>query len=128
MAHPSSLSRLNLVGSRTLRSATWLGIGLVATLGGGGTEPLVISPTLHVPQWAAAWLSGACVLDYDRSVQVETLEEIAERLGWGPERLAEAREQLSRPRPSNISDLDRDRAAALSESVNRTRQALDEAS
>jgi hypothetical protein len=61
-------------------------------------------------------------------VQVETLEEIAERLGWGPGRLTEARAQLSKTRPSNVSDRDRDRAKALSESVSRTRQALDEAS
>lgn len=59
---------------------------------------------------------------------VETLEQIARRLGWSPERLAEAQASLAKPRSSNISDQDRARAKALSESVRRTRQALDEAS
>ncbi len=61
-------------------------------------------------------------------MQVETLEQIAERLGWSAERLAEARARTAESRPSNISDSDRARAGALSESVDRTRQALDEAS
>ena len=61
-------------------------------------------------------------------MQVETLEQIAERLGWSAERLAEARASFAEPRPSNISDRDRARAKALSESVSQTRQALDEAS
>jgi hypothetical protein len=61
-------------------------------------------------------------------MQVETLEQIAERLGWSDERLAEARVRAAETRPSNVSDSDRARADALSDSVNRTRQALDEAS
>jgi hypothetical protein len=61
-------------------------------------------------------------------MQVETLEQIAERLGWSEERLAEARARAAETRPSNVSDGDRARADALSESVHRTRQALDEAS
>jgi hypothetical protein len=61
-------------------------------------------------------------------MQVETLEQIAERLGWSDERLAEARARAAETRPSNVSDGDRARAEALSGSVNRTRQALDEAS
>jgi hypothetical protein len=61
-------------------------------------------------------------------MQVETLEQIAERLGWSDERLAEARARAGETRPSNVSDSDRARADALSDSVNRIRQALDEAS
>jgi hypothetical protein len=61
-------------------------------------------------------------------MQVETLEQIAERLGWSDERLAESRARAAETRPSNVSDSDRARADALSDSVNRTRQALDEAS
>lgn len=61
-------------------------------------------------------------------MQVETLEQIAERLGWSDERLAEARARAAETRPSNVSDSDSARADALSDSVNRTRQALDEAS
>lgn len=61
-------------------------------------------------------------------MQVETLEQIAERLGWSPERLAAAQANAAEPRPSNISDRDRARAEALSESVKLARQALDEAS
>lgn len=71
---------------------------------------------------------GIAWLDYHEHMQVETLEEIAERLGWSPERLEEARTQLAEPRPSNISDRDLARAKALSESISKTRQALDEAS
>jgi len=61
-------------------------------------------------------------------MQVETLERIAERLGWSDERLAEARARAAETRPSNVSDSDRARAEALSDSVSRTRRALDEAS
>jgi hypothetical protein len=61
-------------------------------------------------------------------MQVETLEQIAERLGWSAERLADARTRAAESLPSNVSDSDRARADALSDSVNRTRQALDEAS
>jgi hypothetical protein len=61
-------------------------------------------------------------------MQVETSEQIAERLGWSDERLAEARATAAETRPSNVSDSDRARADALSDSINRTRQALDEAS
>jgi hypothetical protein len=68
------------------------------------------------------------LVEYSGRVQVETLEQIAERLGWSPERLAEARSCLGEPRPSNVSDRDRARAKALSDSINQTCQALDEAS
>jgi hypothetical protein len=61
-------------------------------------------------------------------VQVETLEQIAERLGWSPERLAEARAREASPSPTNISDGDHARAETLSESLDRTRRALDEVS
>jgi len=63
-------------------------------------------------------------------MQVETLEQIAERLGWSAERLADARTRAAESRPSNVSDSDseRARADALSDSVNRIRRALDEAS
>ena len=61
-------------------------------------------------------------------MQFETLEQIAERLGWSDERLAEARARAAETRPSIVSDSDRARAVALSDSVNQTRQALDEAS
>jgi hypothetical protein len=61
-------------------------------------------------------------------VQVETLDQIAERLGWSPQRLAEARSRAAEPRPSNTSDRDRVRAEALSESLSQTRRALDAAS
>jgi len=61
-------------------------------------------------------------------MQVESLEQIAERLGWSDERLAEARARAAETRPSNVSDSDRARAEALSDSVSRTRRALDEAS
>ena len=75
--------------------------------------------------WARAWLSW---LGYACFVQVETLEQIAERLGWSPERLAEARSAAETSRPSNISARDRARAESMSESVARTRRALHEAS
>ena len=65
---------------------------------------------------------------YGGGVQVETLEQIAERLGWSPQRLAEAKARAAQPQALNISDRDVARAEALSESVNRTSQALDEAS
>lgn len=61
-------------------------------------------------------------------VQVETLERMADRLGWGPDRLAEAGARLAEPRSSKITDRDRARANALSESVSETRRSLDEAS
>lgn len=66
--------------------------------------------------------------EYHDQMEVETLEQIAERLGWSPERLAAAQARVAEPRPSNVSDRDRARAEALSESVNRTRQAVDAAS
>ena len=61
-------------------------------------------------------------------MQVETLEQLAERSGWGPERLAAAQARAAEPRPSNVNDRDRARAQALSESVTQTRQVIDEAS
>jgi hypothetical protein len=61
-------------------------------------------------------------------VQAETLEQIAERLGWSPERLAEARVRAEKSRAPNISERDKARAQKLSESIDRTRRALDEAS
>ena len=69
--------------------------------------------------------AGSAIVDV---VQVESLEELAERLGWSPERLAEARARAAEERRSNISEQDRARAKALSESLDRTRQALDAAS
>ena len=39
-------------------------------------------------------------------MQVETLEQIAERLGWSAERLADARARAAESRPSNVSDSD----------------------
>ncbi len=66
--------------------------------------------------------------DYPWGMQVETLEQIAERLGWSAERLTAAHARAGEFRPSNIGDSDRARAGALSESIGRTRQALDEAS
>lgn len=58
-------------------------------------------------------------------VQVETLEQIAERLGWSEKRLAEALARAAKVRPSNISDRDRARAEALSKSLDQTLHALD---
>ena len=46
-------------------------------------------------------------------MQVETLEQIAERFGWSDERLAQARARAAESRPSNVSDSDRARADAL---------------
>jgi hypothetical protein len=66
--------------------------------------------------------------EYPGEMEAETLEQVAERLGWSPERLAAAQARVAEPRPSNVSDRDRARAEALSESVNRTRQAVDAAS
>ena len=63
-----------------------------------------------------------------RSVHVETLEEIAERLGWTPQRLAEARVREQESSPVDITDRDRARAEALSRAQKRTRRELDEAS
>jgi len=45
-----------------------------------------------------------------------------------PDRLADARARLVDPRPSKITDRDRPRAKALSESVSETRRYLEEAS
>ena len=61
-------------------------------------------------------------------VHVETLEEIAERLGWTPQRLAEARVREQESSPVDITDRDRARAEALSRAQKRTRRELDEAS
>lgn len=61
-------------------------------------------------------------------VHVETLEEIAERLGWTPQRLAEARVREQESSPVDITDRDRARAEALSRAQERTRRELDEAS
>jgi hypothetical protein len=77
----------------------------------------------HRPIDAAGVATG-----YDRLVQVETLEQIAARLGWSPQRIVEAHARAHEPRPSNINDRDQARAEALSQSVTRTRRALDEAS
>lgn len=59
---------------------------------------------------------------------VETLEQIAERLGWTAERLAEARARELEPSPLNITERDRARAQVLSNAIKRTRRELDEAS
>lgn len=58
----------------------------------------------------------------------KTLEEVAEELGWSPERLQEARDRCAEPRPLNITDRDRARAQALSKALEYTEKALDEAS
>ena len=63
-----------------------------------------------------------------RTVQVEILEQIAERLGWTPQRLAEARAREQEPLPLNITDRDRARAEALSEAHERAQRDLDAAS
>lgn len=62
---------------------------------------------------------------YDGGVYTESLEQIALRLGWSEQRLAEARAREAEVRPSNISDRDRARAEALAESVRHTRMAID---
>lgn len=61
-------------------------------------------------------------------MQVESLEQIAERLGWSAERLQQARDRAAKPRPSNVTDRDSARAEALSEALKQTASALDEAS
>ena len=61
-------------------------------------------------------------------VQLETVKQIAARLGWSSERLAEARARAAEVRPSNLTDRNHARAVALAESVGRTGQALEEAS
>lgn len=63
-----------------------------------------------------------------RTVHVETLEQIAERLGWTPQRLAEARDREQESSPLDITDRDRARAEALSGAHERARRDLDEAS
>jgi hypothetical protein len=60
-------------------------------------------------------------------MQVETLEQIAERLGWSPERLAEAQHRAAEARPSRITERDRARAQAMSTSMARTHRAPDNA-
>lgn len=62
------------------------------------------------------------------AVRIETLEQIAERLGWSPQRLTEAGARLAEPRPSGISNRDRTRAQAISESLRETRRDVDAAS
>lgn len=47
--------------------------------------------------------------DHDGDVHVETLEQIAERLGRSPERLAAAHANVAEPGLSNITDRDRAR-------------------
>ena len=61
-------------------------------------------------------------------MRMETLEQIAERMGWSPERLADAQARAAESRPSNVSDRDVARAGVLSDLINQTRQALHEAS
>ncbi len=62
-------------------------------------------------------------------VQVETLEQIAERLGWKPERLAQARaSEAEAAKEPNLTERDHARAEALSNALKRTRRELDEAS
>ena len=62
------------------------------------------------------------------AVHIETLEQVAERLDWSQQRLDEARARGAAPRPSKVTARDRARAVALSDSVDQTRRALDEAS
>ncbi|MFV0523456.1 MAG: hypothetical protein ACK5RL_03045 [Acidimicrobiales bacterium] len=40
-------------------------------------------------------------------MKTESLEEIAERLGWSAERLQQARDRAAESRPSNVTDRDR---------------------
>ncbi|MCP3935431.1 MAG: hypothetical protein GY708_08680 [Actinomycetia bacterium] len=61
-------------------------------------------------------------------MKVESLEQIAERLGWSPERLQQARDCAAEPRPMNVTDRDHARAQALSNALKHTASALDEAS
>ena len=61
-------------------------------------------------------------------MKAESLEEIAKRLGWSAERLKQARERAAEPRPSNTTSGDSARAQALSEALEQTASALDEAS
>ena len=62
-------------------------------------------------------------------VQVETLEQIAERLGWTRERLAQARvKEAEAAKEPNLTKRDNARAEALSNAMKRTRRELDEAS
>ena len=65
-------------------------------------------------------------MEYVGGMQVETLEQIAERLGWSPARLAEARDRAAEVRPSRITERDQARAEAISTSMARTRRAPDD--
>ena len=61
-------------------------------------------------------------------MQVESLEQIAKRLGWTADRLKQAHDRSGEPRPSNVTDHDNARAQALSDALKQTASALDEAS
>lgn len=61
-------------------------------------------------------------------MKVESLEQIAKRLGWSAERLQQAHDRAAEPRPANVTDRDQARAQALSDALKQTASALDEAS
>jgi hypothetical protein len=61
-------------------------------------------------------------------MRVESLEQIAENLGWSPQRHQQARDRADEPRPMNVTDRDHARAQALANAVKHTASALDEAS
>jgi hypothetical protein len=61
-------------------------------------------------------------------MQVESLEQIAKRLGWSAERLQQAHDRAAEPRPSNVTGRDSARAQALSDALKQTANALSEAS
>lgn len=58
-------------------------------------------------------------------VQVETLEQLAKRLGWSPERLAQARvREAEAAKEPNLTEHDHARAEALSNAMKRTRRSF----
>lgn len=61
-------------------------------------------------------------------VHVETLEQIAERLGWSAQQLKNARAGEAQARKPNLTERDYARAEVLSKAMKRTRRELDEAS
>ena len=61
-------------------------------------------------------------------MQVESLEQIAKRLGWSAERLQQAHDRAAEPRPSNVTGRDSARTQALSDALKQTANALSEAS
>lgn len=60
-----------------------------------------------------------------RGVKVETLEQIAEKLGWTPEQLAEAERRAAECTPLNLTERDYARAEAISKAMKQLRRDLD---